>query len=118
MPRAKPEKEATMKSEIVLSAAGTMFSGPDAIHLFQAITLRSALKMAKAGIRINRHTKTTDLLKMAKLYTGKTYKRGQFDQARDDLKIWIDTMRSAIPITIEEGYKNFPVYVNGRKMHK
>lgn len=107
-----------MNEGITLSAAGTMFSGPDATHLFRAITLRSALKLAKAGIKINRHTSPTDLLKMAKLYTGKVYKRGQYDQARDDLTVWIDTMKAAIPIMIEEGHKNFPAYVNGKEILK
>jgi hypothetical protein len=105
-----------MNEGITLSAAGTMFSGPDATHLFRAITLRSALKLAKAGIRINRHTTTTDLFKMAREYTGKVYKRGEYDRARDDLTIWIDTMRAAIPVTMEEGHQNFPAYVNGQKI--
>ena len=105
-----------MDEGITLSPSGTMFSGPDATHLFRAIALRSALKLAKAGIKINRHTSPTDLLKMAKLYTGKVYKRGQYDQARDDLTIWIDTMKSAIPIAIEEGHQNFPAFVNGQKL--
>jgi hypothetical protein len=105
-----------MDEGIILSPAGTMFSGPDATHLFRAVALRSALKLAKAGIKINRHTTATDLFKMAKEYTGKTYKRGQYDQARYDLTIWIDTMKAAIPIMIEEGHQNFPAYVNGQKI--
>jgi hypothetical protein len=30
-------------------------------------------------------------------YTGVTYKRGEYDRCRDDLKAWIETMKSAIP---------------------
>ena len=103
-------------SEIIISAAGTTFSGRDAVLLFKAITLRSGLKLAQAGIKLNRWTTTSDLFKMATHYTGKPYKRGQYDQARADLTIWIDTMRSALPVTVEEIHQHYPVYLDGQKV--
>jgi hypothetical protein len=37
---------------------------------------------------------------MCERYTGKKYKRGQHDEARADLKVWIETMKSAIPTEV------------------
>ena len=105
-----------MTSEIVISAAGTTFSGSDAVLLFKAITLRSGLKLAQAGIKLNRWTTTSDLFKMATTYTGKPYKRGQYEQARADLTVWIDTMKAAMPVTVEEGHQHYPVYLDGQKV--
>lgn len=105
-----------MTSEITISAAGTTFSGRDAVLLFKAITLRSGLKLAQAGIKLNRWTTTSDLFKMATNYTGKPYKRGQYEQARADLTIWIDTMKAAMPVTVEENHQHYPVYLDGQKV--
>ena len=41
------------------------------------------------------------MLKMATEYTGKTYKRGQYEQAAADVGVWVDTMRAALPHTVE-----------------
>ena len=38
---------------------------------------------------------------MATEYTGKPYKRGEYDKAREDLKLWIETMALALPIKDE-----------------
>jgi hypothetical protein len=77
---------------------GTMFSGPDAVRLFQAMSLHAGLGLLKAGIKPTRDWTITKALHAAAQYTGKTYKRTEIDRARIDLKIWIDTMRSALPI--------------------
>ena len=105
-----------MDDGITISAGGTMFCGPDAIRLYRAVAVRSALKLAKAGIKINRYTTTTDLFKIATEYSGKAYKRGQYDQAMADVTIWIDVMRSAIPIVVEDRHQVFPITVDGKEM--
>lgn len=76
---------------------GVSFVGPDATELFRVATLKSALGLLKVGITPTRGLTATKAFAMAKVYTGKTYKRGQYDEARKDLTVWIETMKSAIP---------------------
>jgi hypothetical protein len=85
-------------SEIVVSAGGTMFAGPDATRLFAAATLRSALGLLAKGITPTRGLTITRALAMCQPYTGKQYKRTQIEQARADLLVWIETMKSALPV--------------------
>ena len=109
----------TMKSEVRIGPTGASFNGPDGTRLFQAITIRSALKLHKAGLRVNRHITTTMLFKFASSYTHKLYKRGEFDRAMQDLTVWIDAMRAAIPVTVEKGHvENGPISVNGTQVFK
>jgi len=109
-----------MDEGITITDSGTMFAGNDATRLFQAITLRSALKLHKVGLKINRRTTSRQLLDLAEHYTGKKYKRGEFDRAMADVTIWINVMKSAIPVTVErtdgKGYNDLPIYVNGKEM--
>ncbi|CAB5219956.1 hypothetical protein UFOVP237_41 [uncultured Caudovirales phage] len=106
-----------MQSEVRIGPSGASFNGPDGTRLFQAITIRSALKLHKAGLRVNRHTTTTMLFKFASSYTQKVYKRGEFDRAMQDLTVWIDAMRAAIPVTVEAGHQaDSPISVNGMKV--
>jgi hypothetical protein len=44
----------------------------------------------------------TGTLKLVKRYTGKTYKRTEVERAIADLTIWIETMKSAIPVVEEK----------------
>lgn len=77
----------------------TSFVGPDAVNYFRAECLASALKFyAKTGMKITRNVTPTSMLKMATEYTGKSYKRGQYQQAADDVKRWADEMKAALPI--------------------
>jgi len=90
-----------MDSFISLSPSGTLFSGPDAIRLQQAITLRSAIKMyVRSGGQIipTRGMGITKMLALTTNITGKKYKRTQTEDAMRDLHIWIETMKSALPI--------------------
>jgi len=90
-----------MDSFISHSPSGTLFSGPDAIRLQQAITLRSAIKMyVRSGGQIisTRGMGITKMLKLASSITGLSYKRTQTEDAMRDLHIWIETMKSALPI--------------------
>lgn len=91
-------------SEITILESGSVgYSGPDAVNLFRAITLRVSLDAyGKHKIRMTRHLTPSAMLKMATEYTHKTYKRGQYFQAAEDLQTWIELMRLAIPTTTPE----------------
>ena len=73
---------------------GTSFSGSD-VKIFSALTLASALRLyAKTGMKATRmHTPANMFLK-AKEYTGKTYKRGQYEQAAVDLTEYANNLKS------------------------
>ena len=87
-----------MDSYISVGPSGTLFSGDDAVRLFQAATLRSGLGLLAVGIKPNRAWTITSALKLATGYTGKKYKRTEIDKARADLQQWIIAMRSSLPI--------------------
>jgi hypothetical protein len=84
-------------SQVTISNSGVMYSGPDAVNLARAITVRSALKLAKIGLSV-RGANKTQLLKIASEYTDRTYKRGQYDLAISDITVWIETMKLAMPV--------------------
>lgn len=90
-------------SSIIYGAGGTSFVGPDAVELFRVAVLASAMGLYKAGIKPSRNAMTgPQALKDASRYTGVTYKRGEYDRAKADLKVWIETMKSALPIVERE----------------
>ena len=92
-----------MDSYIHHASQGTTYSGPDAVRLQQAITLLSAIKLYRAcGVIPTRGMGISNMLKLATSVTGKTYKRTQSAQAEADLHIWIETMKSALPIFQED----------------
>lgn len=86
------------QSAIVVGKGGTLFAGHDAVQLFRAIALNSALRMLKAGLQPTRGLTRTKALAMVTPYTGQTYKRTELDRAAQDLHVWIETMKSAIPV--------------------
>lgn len=82
----------------------TAFVGPDAVNLFRAKTLASALRMyAKTGMLPTRGVSPTKMLQLARQYTGKEYRRGQHMLAANDIQVWIDTMTAALPVVEEKG---------------
>lgn len=90
------------QSEIVHSKGGTTFAGPDAVNLVRAVYLASHLKLyAKTGIVPTRGVTGPMMLTMATEYSGKKYKRGQYLQAAEDVKVWCDAMKSALPVTVQ-----------------
>jgi hypothetical protein len=91
-------------SSIRISKNGAVaVTGPDAILLYKALALRSALQLyAKTKIRPTRHIGPTDMLELAGEFSRRKYKRGAFAEAISDLTVWIDTMKAALPI-IDEG---------------
>ena len=89
-------------NQISIMQGGTIYTGPDSIALYRAITLRGALKLyAQTGMLVTRGMTVTKLLKQATQYTGKDYGRGNVNKAQaaaKELTVWIETMRSAIPV--------------------
>ena len=91
----------TDQSEIIVGRGGTCFAGPDAVQLFRAATLRSALGLLKVGIIPTRGLTKTKALAMVTQYTGQTYKRGEFDRAMKDLQ------GKFLALKVEEHYEPF-----------
>ena len=88
-----------MNDQVSVHAGGITFEGRDAVRLFQAVSLRSGIKLyQKTKIRPNKAWTPTAMLTLAGRICGKTYRRGQFQEAIDDLTIWIETMKSAMPV--------------------
>jgi hypothetical protein len=88
-----------IESYVVFSEDGTQsFVGPDAAAYYKAKVLISGLGLIKKGIWINRHATPKQLLIMAGKYSGKTYKRGQYDEAIADVSLWASTMALALPM--------------------
>lgn len=55
-----------------------MFSGKDEVHLFRLITLRSAINLAKAGIKMSRYMSVWQVLKRD---YNKTFNKRTADEA-------------------------------------
>lgn len=85
-------------SNITVSPSGTTFAGPDAVNLYRAAVIRSALGLLMKGIRPTRGATMTGTLKLVAGYTGKSYKRTEGERAVADMTLWIEAMKSAIPI--------------------
>ena len=86
-------------SQITAGKHGTIgFQGKDATELYRVMVLRQALKLLKVGITPTRGFTWKKGLAMASTYTGRTYKRSEVDQVVADLNVWIETMKSAIPV--------------------
>jgi len=86
-------------SEIVAGKSGITFAGPDAVALYQAIAVRSGINLyAKTGMKPNRMWTPTAMLATAGRICGKTYRRGEYARADADLTVWIETMKSALPV--------------------
>lgn len=85
-------------SSIIRHKDGSVtFAGSDAISIFQAATLSSAIGMLQVKVIPGRGWTMPKALARASKFTGIKYKRSQAAQARADLKIWIELMKSTIP---------------------
>lgn len=74
----------------------TTFSGPAQVNTFVMITLKSAIKLyIQTGMKANRAYTPTNMLHKAGELLGKTYKRGQLQQAHDDLQAKYDEILKA-----------------------
>lgn len=86
-------------SYIKTDATGVSFVGYDAIQLYRALSLMNAIALHKrSGIAPTRGMGIMRMFQQAKEFTGETYKRGEHDRAINDLHVWIQLMRSALPI--------------------
>lgn len=90
-------------SEIVYHDSGITLAGPDAVNLYRAATIASGLRLyARTGMLLTRGATPTHLLALARGYTGKAYKgKDKYIQAAADMKVWLDTMKAALPVTDE-----------------
>lgn len=69
----------------------TTFSGPEAVNIYRALAIASALRLyAKTKIQMNRAYTPTNMLRAASEITGLTFKRGQYIEAADALKAFAD----------------------------
>ncbi len=69
----------------------TTFVGKAGVSTYQAIVLKSALKLyAKTGMKPNRAYTPTRMLALAGEITGQKFKRGQYLEAVNALQVWID----------------------------
>jgi hypothetical protein len=73
-----------------MSDSATVLRGRDQVNFYRAAATRGALRLCSAGMRPSRGLTVADLLRVAGEYTGKTYKRGQVQQAIEDLTKWVD----------------------------
>jgi hypothetical protein len=72
---------------------GTVFAGSD-MGIFQALVLASGLRIyAATGMKPNRQYTPSAMLNAAKAVTGKTYKRGEYAKAADDLTEWANARK-------------------------
>ena len=91
-----------MSDSYVTIRPGSMsYVGQDATRLLHAKTVYHALKACKVGMRLTRTATPTRTFESAGKITGKTYKRGQYDQAMTDVRQWIVAMEAALPIVRE-----------------
>ena len=79
-----------MNASIKQTESGaTVFSGRDAVEVFRAKTIASALRLyAKTGMKVNRAYTPTNMLAAATQITGTKFKRGQFEEAAKALTDW------------------------------
>ena len=82
------------------SGGGITFAGPDAVRVYQAAALSTGIGLLAAGIKPRRDWTMTRALAACKQYTGQTYRRTEHERARRDLRVWIETMKSAIPTEV------------------
>jgi hypothetical protein len=86
-------------SKIVIGKSSTTFVGRDATQLVRAAALEACLRLyAKTGIIPTRGLTISKMLVAAAQYTGKKYRRGSANVAAADLKVWVETMKSALPV--------------------
>lgn len=79
------------------SKTGTTFAGEEAVEVYRATVLWSSLGLLSKGITPTRGLTVKKALALCTQYTGQSYKRTEIDKARNDLKVWIETMKSTIP---------------------
>lgn len=92
----------TDESKIVYNKDGSLSAlvGADAVSLMRVRTIMSGIEMnikTNGQMILTRGATITKLLTMATEYTGQKYKRTEKERALKDLKVWFETMKSALP---------------------
>lgn len=76
----------------------TQFNGPDAVQVYRALAIASALRLyARTDMKANRAYTPSAMLAAAAQITGRAFKRGQYLEAADALKSWADNAASQLP---------------------
>lgn len=90
-------------SQIIYHQGGaTTFVGHDAIALYRAAALASALGLyASCGMIPTRGVTISKMLAMASDITGKKYKRGDALKAKADVTTWVRELKAALPVVDE-----------------
>lgn len=98
------------ESKVIVNEKGEAiaFVGPEATRYFQAGALWTALKLMKVGIKPSRGVTKRGLLQLAGTLCGKTYKINQIDQARDDIRAWMDAMKLSLPVEVRHNNQEKP----------
>lgn len=94
-----------MEDLIRLNKDGSLasISGPNGYRILQVSTLISLIELyvvSKGRIIPSLGITLRKMLDMAEKYTGQVYKRTQTEKAISDLKVWLETMKSTIPVEI------------------
>lgn len=89
-------------SQIIVGKSYMTFAGPDAVAFYRAATIAGGLRLyGESHILPSRAWKPMTMLDAASKITGKTYKRGEYLKAADDLTEWALTMKAALPVIDE-----------------
>ena len=82
--------------------SGTSFVGPDAVAFYRATVIAGGLRLyAKTGMQPNRAYTPRAMMRVASEITGKKFKARDYIGAADALKVWADTMKAALPKTLD-----------------
>lgn len=78
--------------------SGSMsFTGPDAVKVYQATVVGSALRLyARTGMKANRAYTPSAMMRVATALTGKKFKAREYLEAADALKDWAEAQALAI----------------------
>jgi hypothetical protein len=89
-------------SKVVIGAMGTIYSGADAVSLYQAMALRAAMRLyAKTGIVPTRGFGKKKMVEQVNLITKSDYATKDFVKAFDHLNIFVEQLKSSIPVEAE-----------------
>lgn len=83
---------------------GISFVGHDAVELYRVMHIRAAIKLyAATGIIPTRGVGIKKMLAMAGSYTNRRYPATKHSAALAiaDLTVWIETMKSALPVEVK-----------------
>lgn len=86
------------ESYIEVGRGSTAYVGHDAIRLYRAKVLVFACRLFAKGISPSGKVTATATRKAVEALTGKTYKRGQWNEMAADVHQWVVTMECALPV--------------------